>query len=280
MLFRPPFYRAASQGALAPAPGFTFANSEAEDLVAAFTTPPSDAWKEAYDDFIGALKTGDIWDDLDAMWIMRAPDSQAGKLEAKSAGASFTLVDTGHAPTFTAARGWAGNGTSQYLDTTWDPTNNGVNFTLNSATMGVYLEPSVGADTASNSAIAIGEGGTTNTGMHLAPRAASDLVRGRSNSAVAAWGASTTRYGLTVFDRSASNLTTAYRDGSSVGTTSTASNAISSADIYICCQNNSGAANYVDNRIGLAFVGGTLGSTKQADLDTAWDAFVTATASL
>jgi hypothetical protein len=53
-------------------------------------------------------------------------------------GTSFTLTSTA-APTFTADGGYAGNGTSTFLNTNFNPSTNGVAVTQNSNSIGVYL---------------------------------------------------------------------------------------------------------------------------------------------
>lgn len=252
--------------------GYTFVNAEAESLVAAFSSEPSNTWKEAYDDFIGALKTASVWSALDALWIMRAPDSQSSKLEAKSAGVSYTLGEV-NTPTFTASRGWAGDGSTSYLTTGFNPSTHGVQYTQNSASMGIYLDD--GTDTSSSSVTPIGQ-----TQAFILPRNSSALIAGRINQAASdTLGASGgTRFGLTVINRSGASAVESYKNGAAVSSSTTASAAISNAAIYLGCRNNGGTATgFSNNRMGLAFVGASLDSTAQAALDAAWDAFVTAT---
>jgi hypothetical protein len=43
------------------------------------------------------------------------------------------------APTFTALEGFTGDASTQYINTNWNPSANGVNYKLNNASMGVYV---------------------------------------------------------------------------------------------------------------------------------------------
>ena len=100
-----------------------------------------------------------------------------------------------------------------------------------------------------------------------------------NSSATSVIGTSTTRQGLTVFERSGASSVRAYRNGSSQGTDTETSNAVTSFDFYLLCTNSSGTpSQHVDNQLGFAFVGSALSSGEHADLDAALDAWITATA--
>ena len=182
----------------------------------------------------------------------------------RSAPASFALTAV-NSPTFTTDRGYAGNGSSSYLNTGWDAGTNGVNVVQDAVAYGVYINS--GTDTATNSPVQMGEYSTPNMGFNMIARGVGDVFRGRTNCAAVNFsGTVTTRMGFTMFDRSTSSLVTGYRNGSSVGTHTTASYAPSTDDIYICAGNNSGPANYSDNRIALSLVGGSLTAAQHAAL--------------
>jgi hypothetical protein len=72
-----------------------------------------------------------------------------------------------------------------------------------------------------------------------------------------------------------------YRDGTSVGSVSVGSETLNNFDIFIGAANEDGfSARRVNNRISCAFVGGSLGSTKQGDLYDRLDTFRSAMAAL
>lgn len=102
---------------------------EAQAVIAAMTTPPSAARQAAITSLVTTLQSGGVWDKLDLLYIPAAADAQAAALNWKSPG-NFTASPL-NSPTFTADRGWTGNGTTQAIKTGWKPGTNGVNFTLN-----------------------------------------------------------------------------------------------------------------------------------------------------
>lgn len=111
-------------------------DTDFDNLVAAMSVAPNNLRKGYIARFIGALYAASVWSKIDAMWVLAAHDEQAGRLNWKSPG-SFTLTAV-NSPTFTTDRGFAGNGSSSYLDTGWDRGMNGVQFTQNDAHISVY----------------------------------------------------------------------------------------------------------------------------------------------
>ena len=102
----------------------------------AFTTPPTQARKALINNAVVSLKNGGIWSLLDTLWMTAAADSQAATINWKSP-ATFTLAPQS-APTFTADRGFAGNGTTSFLKTGFIPASNGVAYVQDSASMGFW----------------------------------------------------------------------------------------------------------------------------------------------
>lgn len=169
----PPFALLGGEAALAQPP-YAFANAEAETLVAAMTMPPNGARRALIDTFVGALKTAGVWSKIDVMWVLAAHDEQAGRLNWKSPG-SFTLTAV-NAVTFTVDRGFAGNGSSSYLDTGWARLINGTGFTQDAAHISVYQRTSPNG----NEAVSENTGG-----FRLAVNAgAGNLSRAKLNSSV------------------------------------------------------------------------------------------------
>lgn len=249
--------------------------TEATTLFAAMTSAPDDTRKGVINTFIAALKTAGVWDELDVLWVLRAHHSQASHLNWKSPG-TYTLVPTND-PSFVTNRGYTGG--AAYLATGWNPSVHGVNFTQNDCSLGVYATPGIGTDTAANADIPLGCLDDS-TGAFGVLWGTSNGLRGRTNQASSAEtnGTISTRFGLSVLDRSASDLVTGYRDGAAKGTFTTASAARVNLQAFIlACNYNGSAGNFVNNNIGLAFFGGSLGATKQAALDTAWDAYLAST---
>ena len=81
------------------------------------------------------LKTASVWSKLDTFAVF-----------ATDGNSDFALIDwkrltdytAFNSPTFTADQGFTGNGTSAYIDTNFDPSTSGVNYTLNDASISIW----------------------------------------------------------------------------------------------------------------------------------------------
>lgn len=83
------------------------------------------------------LKNASIWNKLDVFYVFATNgDSDFATLNWKTP-ASFQATKV-NSPTFTSLEGFTGNGTSSYLDTNFNLLNNSVNYTQDSASIGVY----------------------------------------------------------------------------------------------------------------------------------------------
>lgn len=106
-------------------------------LMARMTTPPVPARAVAINALVVALKAAGAWGRLDVLYVMAAADAQAAGLNWKDSAYPLTPVN---APTFTADRGYTGNGSSSYLTTGFDPSAAPAGMVLaqNDACIGVY----------------------------------------------------------------------------------------------------------------------------------------------
>lgn len=233
-------------------------------LAVRFTTPPTNQRQSFINTLVNSLKLAGIWTKLDALYVMAAADSQAARLNWVSS--SFTLSAIS-APTFTADRGFTGDGASSYLDTGFDATAApSPNFTLNSAHLGVYIE------TVRVGVSAVQMGVSSNSGSK------EDAIYGyfsdgnfypRINS-IGGGVANSGSKGRLIASRTASSGTVAYRNGTSLGTVATVSDAIATGNVYIGAENfGAVAGNYSSDLLGSASIGGGLSATDAANLDAA-----------
>jgi len=249
---------------------------EADLLIDTMTVRPQGNRAFLISDTIRRLKAADIWAKLDVLWMLAAHDAQAGRLNWK-APASFALTAV-NSPTFTADRGYQGDGSTSYLNTGWNPATNGVNYTLNSACTGVYHNTTGGAG--NDAHVSMGSSDLTNASFIVAHAGSSgNIMRVRVNTATSYNGTATitTRVGLTVADRSSSILTTLYRDAVAVDTTSNASSAIASQPVYLLTLNvagSPGATNYTTARLATAFNGASLTTTQHTALHAINNAYL------
>lgn len=105
-------------------------------------TLPSASQQALQNQLVVDLKDAGIWSKLDTFAVF-ATDAE----DAPASGTSnFALIDwkrltqydAVNSPTFTSNQGFTGDGTSSYINTNYNPTINGVNFSQNSASMGGY----------------------------------------------------------------------------------------------------------------------------------------------
>ena len=170
-----------------------------------------------------------------------------------------------NSPTFTADLGYAGNGTTSYLNTGWDPSNNRTVSSLDSTCFGFYANG--GTDAANDSSVAIGSLDAT-AGTFIRPWLLSSnghSARVNQNSTTAFSGTVSSHMGMIAADRSTSNLVTEYRQGAANGTFTMASNNYSTQDFFIGGANNNGTPSlFMDLRFALVFHGQSLTADQHA----------------
>lgn len=98
------------------------------------SNPSSRARTFLYDDLVASLVAAGVWDLLDGLYLFAAHGQAAARVNLINIPPPATLIAN---PTFTADRGFAGTGSSAYLDTGVNVGRSGGRFTENSASMGV-----------------------------------------------------------------------------------------------------------------------------------------------
>src|SRR5262245_4534966 len=195
---------------------FSF-ETETNTLAAAFTTPPTATRKALINACIKALKDAGVWSKLDAFYIFAAADSQAALINWKNPG-TFNATATS-SPTFTADRGYTGNASTSYIDTTYNPFSSGGQFAANDATMFAW---NLASSASGTSPLFGGDAGSfRNQGF---PNISTNTYRAAiGDSAIQIdYTSNTTKPGLYSASRTASNALASYRNGASVGTDTTA----------------------------------------------------------
>lgn len=204
---------------------------------------------------VRALKSGGVWYLLDRLWLFAAENSTQALIDLKSR-STATAVNS---PTFTAGRGYAGNGSTAYINTGFNPTSGSPNYTQNSASYGCWIETAdtttshriMGNDSANYSELSVGS-----------PNYAFSSNQG----APAGTTTPTSTTGLFGVSRPASNAVALYVNGVSVATASNASIAIPNNNFFLLAGNNAGAAFVPSSaRLSMAFMG-ALNATQQANL--------------
>lgn len=184
---------------------------EALALFARFTTPPTSLRKTEINALIKALKTAGVWGKLDALYILAAADGQAARRNWIADQYNMSVVSS---PTFTVDRGYTGDGTSSYLDTTYTPGSG--KYALNSAHTSMWSRTS-----GQNNGEPFKAG--TITTFLCTPRSTSDLTNFRINDLSTDTFGSTDGAGHFIVVRPNATTKQAYRAGVSLGADKTRS---------------------------------------------------------
>lgn len=219
-----------------------------------------------------ALTAGSVITLLDRLWLFASENSTQALIDLV---ARSTATAT-NSPTFTASQGYAGNGTSSYIDSNFNASTAGGNFAQNSAHYSIYSRSNrAGAD-----ATAFGAGAAAGSRNALYLRTVTDRGIARVNLTGAFGGtdyASTDARGMWVGSRTAAGAGSTYRNGSSVSSFTEASAAPFNGNFFIGASNGGGAAGLFDTaQIAICSIGGGLDATKAATLSTAVNAYMTA----
>lgn len=138
-------------------------------------------------------------------------------------------------PSSVAYQGFYWNGTSSYVRTGFNPSTDGVNYTLNSASMSIYIakpsDPSV-------TAVEIGCMTTPFTQINTA--SAFFILNSAAPSTFTI--APSLRWGWFTVDRNASNSVLSYRNGVQINSQTTTSTSIPNAELFWGARSNSGTA--------------------------------------
>lgn len=244
--------------------------AEATAYFAAMSVQPSGARKSTLDTLISSLKSSGVWAKLDWLSVMAAHDAQAARLNAVNPAQAMTAVNT---PTFTTDRGYAGNGTSSYLDTAWNPFTAGGKFAQNDCAMGIWI----GTEVSSGAQYDIGN---SNAAM-CARNAGTALITAQSASSSTLTLPAATSIGFTSWSRTSSTAGTAYKNGASTGAIATTSTALRNAPLILCGANSSStgtvtAGNFSTRRIQAVAWGSQLSGAEQLALYNALATYMTA----
>lgn len=226
----------------------------AQAYFARFATPPSSAWRNLVNTYIVGMRQIGVLSILDATWIIASVDSQSAGLNLVSS--SYTLSPV-NAPTFTPYRGYAGNGTSSYLNTNFTPsTATNPHFTLNSGHFGLW----------SRTAGSVVElNGSVN--LLLSLNNSNSLVW-RTNSGTSDTATNTDGSGDFIANRTGplAGASFTYRNGAQLAPTSQtgASGIVDTQNIFIGARDVGGAASFSSRQWAMASLGAGLTDTQIA----------------
>lgn len=210
------------------------------------STPPT-WYSSIVNQLFQDLEDAGIFNLLDRLFIFSAPSEGIALISLVNPTA--TPAGNVNSTTFTPYQGYTGNGTTMYLNSQFNPTLNGVNYTQNSASAGVYVRKERAT---ANQECEIGHSdGSTNLIVQL--NFTGNIYRCfiNSNSQNTSVPYTTTK-GLFSVDRTASNLSNNWRNGVNVMASPTVSNAVLNVNVSILAR---GAVNLSTNQVSMAYFG-------------------------
>lgn len=235
-------------------------------------TLPSVSQRTKIDTFIRSLRSGGILPLLDILYLFAIDgDSDMATINVITP-ASFQITKV-NTPTFTSNEGFDFNGGTQYLNTNWIPGTDGINYTQNSASVGVYVNEAISSNRfdlgCSNNA-----DGITN-GVVLNSRNSGNAISCRINDNTTLEANVTASVGFHINQRRASNDKRIWKDGSQRITSAHASTAPPTVKLFFGASNGNGTAtSYAFRELGCGFAGASLSGLENT-FYTAWNTYFT-----
>lgn len=226
-----------------------FLLSETKAWLAVLPSRPSQKTITAVNNFIRTCKADGNWTLLDRFWLY-AQDKQVNVVYSIVNPTSTPCTEV-NSPTWTQYQGYTGNGTNMYLNTNYIPSTNGVQYTLNSSSCGVYSR--------TNSSIAAYDIGATNgtNATAMACKWSDNLAYFSINANTSVSVGVTNSLGLFSSSRVSATSLIGYQNGSNIVSGSPASVSVPTVSCFVLARNVSGvASNFSSRQISIAFVGG------------------------
>jgi hypothetical protein len=192
-----------------------------------------------------------VWGRMDLLYIFAQKTNDGAEIMWKAPAGDFNLSD-GDTITFTQYRGYTGDGTNDYLNTSFNTSTDAVNISQDSITFGGWVLNNVSSTSQTIGGNYDTDG--TDSRIFLNPRnntiAATYITADASMSGTIS---PATSAGLTVVTRSASNVTELYKDGVSIGTDTDTRRYLPPENLYILAQCRDGAA-YIFSGLEVAII--------------------------
>ena len=219
--------------------------------------------------FVVAEQASGAWyltDDYMPLWGENAPQALTSLKQRR-------LAVAVNSPTFTVDRGYAFNGTTQYINTGFIPTVSGVALTGVRTRIAVYERTNVSSAGISAGAVTSGV-----VAVRISSRnGANTIARVTSGDATLALPASNSQ-GFTAVSRDNSTTIKGYKNGVALTPVVVAvGSTLPAFALYIGCANNSGtAASFRAAAMGLVAIGGPLSAAQELAQSTAVQAWASA----
>lgn len=244
----------------------------AKALFARFSTQPIYTRAAQINNFIAALIWLGIWQKLDALYLLAAADAQAAQRNWIADQFNLTPVN---APTFTADRGYAGNGTSSYLDTGFNPASGSPKYLRDSASFGIWR------NVLATSGLKVDAGAIFNSAPYPGVVFQTNIGVGNELASLNANGSITSGLAYGLGHRTVSRQGSAgyayYSNGAKVIDLTHASVAVQSLNIFLLALNQGGTPSQHSNaRLSAFYIGSGLTDADVAALHIAMNTYLTA----
>jgi hypothetical protein len=188
--------------------------------------------------------------EFDRLWIHGLSDNIAARTSFVNP--TSTIITAVNAPNFTPNVGYLSNGTTSYLNTNFNPFNQGIKYTLNKASIGIYSRTDRNV-----TELEIGNVGVAGTQTILDIRDGNTFFSG-VNELTNIFSANTNSRGLFSGNRLSSTSVNNYKNGILQASGANAVFTVPDLNIYLLCINVNGVATLLSRRqISVSWAGGS-----------------------
>lgn len=224
----------------------------------------SDPRKQLVEDLILSLRADGLFVKLDRLWLFAAENSQSALRDIIVAAAATAV----NSPSFAVDEGYTFGNATDYVNSNYDPSVDGVAYIQDSAHISAYVRV---YDTANANATVFGGHGAAQSSM----RATVASLQIRFNDFTNAFFSFGTA-SMLMLNRPASNSRILYRNGINVASDTNVSFAAPDADIYIGMNNAGGPTEPSAHQIAGVTCGGAFDATEAANFTTYINTYMTA----
>ena len=252
-------------GLLKKSSGWTLC-PEYEAVYNAYITKPSDPDAEVDNTMVLGWVNDGVWVKKDGIWVFANHAAGADSLRNWK-DPSGTLATAYNSPAHGIWEGYTGNGSNAYIDLNWNPAVHGVNYQLNSASLGIYIRNNV-----NESRYDFGVVDASNW-ILLASRYSDKYYVGINTAYKTDSDTNTDSRGMFIANRTASNVNDGYKNKVQIVNGSDVSNGIPNNNIFVLCHNNNGSPEAIGTKqASIVFTGAGL---TQTDINNITDRFQT-----
>jgi len=227
---------------------------ESSRIFAAMGTYPDKTRRRLIDNLVRGMKEDGEWSMLDFLHMYAAHAENSSLLNWINPG-TFDATNIS-STAFEINKGYTGDGVADYLNSNYNPLTQGVNYTQNDASFGVYINTNVTEDKF-DFGYKIGA-----QFICLLSGYSGDKAYYRINDAVADYVVSTDSRGFWIASRTASNVKKLYKDKILVAEDVATSAPRQNQEVYTLCYNNGGsAASFSTKQVAVDFMGAGLTQT-------------------